>query len=373
MLSARGPAPTKEGAQVMGVVLNKNVLNTSYTGFEYQNNIYKDEDYARERDRAINHNSRDGIYPMTPEEQADERAVNMALLKKFTKSILSMNLTNFSFPVSYSEPRSFLERTADIFNFLAAKYIDMAEDEKDNDKRLLYIATGIAAGFHLYMACKKPWNPVLGETYVGEYANGAIIYGEQTSHHPPISDFEIFGKDNRWKCTGHCQFSIASGIREFDILQNGVFHLTLSDGTEYEWEFPVIQVFGIIYGDRIIRVKGPVYIKDLTHNLKCKIECWPKKDAKTGLTEYSSSTTYASTFDGDDTREKARKEWDGDYAKEFKMGDEVLWNINRDIIPRPKVEPPQDLLLLSDSRYRLDRALLIRNEIAEADKAKVVI
>ena len=373
MLNKRGPAPTKADAKVMGEIYGQAIKNTSYTGFDYQNNLYQDDDYARERDRAINHNSRDGIYPMTPEEQAAEREVNMALLKKFTRSILSMNLTNFSFPVSYSEPRSFLERTADLFNFLATKYIDLANAEQDNDKRLIYIATGIAAGYHLYMACKKPWNPVLGETYVGEYENGAIIYGEQTSHHPPISDFEIYGKDNKWKCTGHCHFSIASGIREFDINQNGIFHLTLSDGTEYEWEFPVIQVFGIIYGDRIIRVKGPVIIKDLTHNLICRVECWPKKDAKKGINEYSSSTTYGFTYEGDDSKQKPRKEFVGDYARSFAMGDEVLWDINTDIIKRPKVEPPEDLLLLSDSRYRLDRALLIRNEIDEADKAKVIV
>jgi len=41
---------------------------------------------------------------------------------------------------------------------------------------------------------KKPFNPLLGETWQAEQANGGCrIFMEQISHHPPISAFEMIG------------------------------------------------------------------------------------------------------------------------------------------------------------------------------------
>lgn len=369
----RGPAPTTDASPVMGEVKDFKIKNCSYAGFPLKNNEYPDADYAHYRDRAINHNCKDGVYPMTPEEQQAERDYNWQMVAKFTKSIFTMNFTTFSWPVFYSEPRSFLERTADLFTFLAQKYIPMAVEATDPDERLLHLATGIAAGFHIYMACKKPWNPVLGETFIGEYQNGAKIYAEQTSHHPPISDFELFGPNGEWHCYGHCKFTIASGMREVDINQTGVFHLEFKDGAAYEWEFPMIQVWGIVYGDRIIGVKGPVVITDLKNNLKCRIETYPRKDTSKGITESKATTTFAFTFKADDTKETLRKKFNGDYCQKFFDGDKVYWDINTDIVPRPKPEAPEELLLPSDCRYRIDRSLLITKELDDADKGKVIV
>jgi len=45
----------------------------------------------------------------------------------------------------------------------------------------------------LYLEMTKPFNPVLGETYQG-FIDGCPIYGEQTSHHPPISSLFFVGR-----------------------------------------------------------------------------------------------------------------------------------------------------------------------------------
>lgn len=363
-LISRGPAPTAETSPVMGEVLGKQIKNCSYADWERKVIECPDEDYAKYRDRAINHNGPYGVFPMTEQEQKEERDYNWAMVAKFTKSIFTMNFTQFSFPVFYSEPRSFLERTADLFTFLAQKYIPQANAATDSNERLLNIATGIAAGFHLYMACKKPWNPVLGETYVGTYENGAKIYGEQTSHHPPVSDFEIIGPNDEWYCHGHCKFTIASGMREVDINQTGIFHLKLKDGTEYQWEFPMIQVWGIVYGDRIIGIKGPVEIKEFKDGketgLVCKLDTSSKKN-----------TVITATITQNGSAVPAKL--DGDYCKEIKQGDKVLWDIKQTIVKRPLGDANEDELLLSDCRFRIDRSLLIQKNLDEADKGKVII
>lgn len=40
---------------------------------------------------------------------------------------------------------------------------------------------------------KKPFNPLLGETYQG-FIDGCPIYGEQISHHPPITSVYMVGR-----------------------------------------------------------------------------------------------------------------------------------------------------------------------------------
>ena len=214
-------------------VIDRVALNTiSYIGFRHEI-IYPDDDYAQERDLAINQSSKDGVKPMTKEEQEIERKASYSLVKKFTMNIFKMDFTCFSFPCIFSEPRSFLERTSDMFTFLANKYIERAQKETNPEDKLLQLAIGIIAGFHLYMKSKKPWNPVLGETYVCRWPNGTTFYGEQTSHHPPTSDFQIFGPNNSWTCTAHTNFTIDSGIFQVDVLQSGLFKLEFTDGNTY--------------------------------------------------------------------------------------------------------------------------------------------
>ena len=371
----RREAPTKDGAKVMGKPNGMSIKNTSYNCISPVSLPYKDDDYSYEIDRAVNHKCKDGVYPMTKEEQDAERAVSWGLVKKFTKNIFTLNFTNFSFPASYSEPKSFLERTADIFVFLAEKYIDQCAEEKDPDMKLLNIAAGIVAGFHIYMQAKKPWNPVLGETYVGKWESGARIYAEQTSHHPPISDWEIFGKDDSWHCHSHCSFTIDSGMREVDINQSGIFHLDFKDGNMYEWEFPVIQVYGIIYGDRIIRVKGPVIIRDMKNNLVCEVQIQPKKDKSKKIDTSVATTVYAFTYEADDYGKKERKVMRGDWTDKLTVDPDntVLWDIKVDRVKRPIVTADREEMLPSDSRFRLDRAFLIQKSTEAADEAKTTI
>ena len=49
---------------------------------------------------------------------------------------------------------------------------------------------------------KKPFNPILGETYQGSLYDGTRLYMEQISHHPPISAWDLEAPDASWRFTG---------------------------------------------------------------------------------------------------------------------------------------------------------------------------
>ena len=400
----------KHQKKEIGQFQGKKYYNASYTGFPKHELNLPDNDYKQDREIAIHNNSKDGVKPMTKAEQDFERKLNWKVIKKFTMEIFKMDVTRFSFPVGYNEPRTFIERSTDLFSFLVQKYIDKVLETPDPVMRFSFLAVGIIAGFHTYLQKKKPWNPVLGETYVGMWNNGVTIYGEQTSHHPPVSNVQVRPDNGRWKIDAQFNFGIDQGVFLVNILQKGLTQLTLDDGTHYEWEFPTISVTGIIKGDRVVRVKGPLVMKDTTHNLEAFINVNPSKASSKNFQKshdhllnmspeevelaMNGSDTSESSISKGASNEKEKVKFPvtaieggirrigeqnflsaihGDYTNVVYINNTKVWDITRDIVQRPIKQVPDDMLLLSDCRYRIDRALLIEGDMKKADKAKLIL
>jgi hypothetical protein len=45
-------------------------------------------------------------------------------------------------------------------------------------------------------------NPILGETFQAKKSDGTSIYLEQTSHHPPTSNFHLIGVNKAYQLFG---------------------------------------------------------------------------------------------------------------------------------------------------------------------------
>lgn len=373
----RAEAPLNAELKPLATVEDKNIYTTSYIGVSKHLISYDNDDYAFERNLALNNWSVDGVVPLSKEEIEAERVENKKLMKEFTKKIMKMDYSNMSVPCSYSEPRSFLERMADFFSYLAGEYLDKAAATKDVEERLKLLSIGIVASLHLYHQTKKPWNPVLGETYSCHFPSGATFFAEQTSHHPPISIFEIFGKENAWKVSGRCDFEVDSSMNHFELKQKGLFVCEFTDGDKYEWEFPNTYVHGLQHGDRYIRVVGKIVIKNNEKMMKAVIKLAPKKDKKLGITDFAYTYIYGGIKKIRGKKEKRTdfiKVFRGDYCKNLLMNDQTIWDINNDKAKRPHQDIEDHKLLLSDSRYRYDRAYLIdKKPMEQADLVKKTV
>jgi len=60
-------------------------------------------------------------------------------------------------------------------------------------------------------------NPILGETYEMFYDDGSKIFLEQTSHHPPISHYIMYGPEENYKYYGFSQFSSSAGLNSLKV------------------------------------------------------------------------------------------------------------------------------------------------------------
>ena len=128
------------------------------------------------------------------EADAGLKAIALGIVREAGKKLFSgqMDLLNMSLPVGLFEPRSYLRKLTDVWAY--PHMLDMAlacyEEGKFVEGMKWIIAFNVAGCHHAFNHMKKPFNPLLGETFQGKYAGtGGTVNLEQISHHPPVSAF----------------------------------------------------------------------------------------------------------------------------------------------------------------------------------------
>lgn len=75
-------------------------------------------------------------------------------------------------------------------NAYAAILLEKSALQKDPIEKLKFSTAFAISKFHLSGSQLKPFNPILGETFQCKILDSKF-YLEQTSHHPPISNFYV--------------------------------------------------------------------------------------------------------------------------------------------------------------------------------------
>lgn len=141
------------------------------------------------------------------------------------KNNIGKDLTKISFPVSFNEPTSMLQRMAEDMEF--SECLDAASMQEDSTKRIAYVAAFAMSNYSSTIGrIAKPFNPLLGETF--EYMRPDKKYryiSEQVSHHPPIS--ACFAQSPTWEYMGCVDAKSKFLGRTFEIRPTGVAHVNL--------------------------------------------------------------------------------------------------------------------------------------------------
>ncbi len=66
------------------------------------------------------------------------------------------------------------------------------------------------AGLYVSIKQLKPFNPLLGETFQGEFEDGSKMFAEHISYHPTISTFYLKGNKDSYNLSAFFDFSTAS-------------------------------------------------------------------------------------------------------------------------------------------------------------------
>mmetsp|Transcript_21576 Transcript_21576/g.39467 ORF Transcript_21576/g.39467 Transcript_21576/m.39467 type:complete len:352 (-) Transcript_21576:28-1083(-) len=316
-------------------------------------------------------------------DEENTRSVVMEIIKSLGRKLMSgsiMDIMRVSRPASISYPMTYLQAAVRDFSFLHLLY--RAAEATDPVTRLQLVLAFVAGGLHINpMICKNkpPLNPILGETYAASMPDGSQIYLEQTSHHPPITHWELISNNGQFRFTGHGQLVAGlSGPNTLYASKKGRNVISFFDGTVIEYDAPSMEISGLVMGERIVNYVGKFNVTDITHQLVCECEFVTKKGMIGSLTSwFKSKTTHPTDFFNIVIRQYSEQNEHevvlarglGSWLEYVAFNDNRLWTI-KDPITADWTPHEVSQRLPSDSSFRPDLKYLRQGNLKQAQIEK---
>ena len=296
-------------------------------------------------------------------------------VKKIGKNIFQgKSIMSISLPIFIFDTRSLLEMWV-WQNGYCSNYLELAGKTKIPLERLKYTTSYAISKFHLCANQQKPFNPILGETFQCKILD-SLFYLEQTSHHPPISNYYVIGKN--YKAYGYNEPEANGGANSFDIGAKGNTNILFSDGDVHSINNPGMCIGGTIIGDRTIKFLGELQIVDKKNDLICVIDFNPdersflnklvtKKETfpdyiKGIITNISNNTKFnkeKNCYEIIDKKKNVLSEVEGEFTSFLNFDGKCFWEFKEGNYPKIY---RQEFTLPSDSYFREDLHFLIKNQ-----------
>jgi len=177
-------------------------------------------------------------------------------LSKFIgKDITSM----ISLPVWIFEPLSFLQIMCEPMQY--AELLQKANESPDPANRMAYLIAWITPGYSCAVRNRKPFNPILGETfeYLSQDDKWKFI-AEQVSHHPPIGVAVVNAKD--WEL--HLEMELKTQFRgnSADVIVLGTNSFQTKHGDYFTWGHLGTTAHNVIIGGMWVDHYGTLEVKN---------------------------------------------------------------------------------------------------------------
>ena len=127
------------------------------------------------------------------------------------------------------------------------------------------------SGLYVCSSQYKPFNPILGETLQGQFSDGTKMYCEHTSHHPPITHFNMEPSDGSYSYFGYYEFTASMSANSLKSGLRGPNNVVFADGQHIRFRTPDWKLGGTVMGDRTIEADGNIFFEDITNNYKACI------------------------------------------------------------------------------------------------------
>ena len=292
------------------------------------------------------------------------------------------------------EPNTVLSRYTKLFSFANTYLLKACNPKLIPYERFKFIIAFLFAG--LYIVCKqlKPFNPFLGETFEGEFPNGAKIYVENVTHTPLVARFLLRYK-KKYEVNGYWDLRVltASLGNEIIIHQKGPINIIFPELNEsYVGHIPFVKAVNTRSEvKRALKFFGSLVLTDPKHNYKAFIEFDHNKNVFHEIKGCTMHYEFPKGYKYD-----VNKEWDfglkfkmendmeinhkktkmndkytiyepitGSFIQHLKIGNDIIWDIEK-ILP-DKIKPVK-YCLPSDGRYREDLIWLYRSYYNNKDE-----
>uniref|UniRef100_A0A7S1L794 Oxysterol-binding protein n=1 Tax=Neobodo designis TaxID=312471 RepID=A0A7S1L794_NEODS len=228
--------------------------------------------------------SKDDDKPVAAEEAdevlaEDNRSLLLQLISANGLS-MGMDLSKVALPTFILEPRSLLEKLSD--TVIHPEILTDIPQKDTPEARMLAVVRWYMSAYHVRpKGTKKPFNPVLGETFSAHFKaaetttckDGITWTAQQVSHHPPVSAF--FARDDAGTVVIQGCFAPKSKFlgNSAASMGGGAFRIYLPQHDEvYYLNWPSVYVRGVLFGTLLMEVAGNVVIACPKNNLTATLD-----------------------------------------------------------------------------------------------------
>ncbi|GAQ44759.1 oxysterol binding protein [Aspergillus niger] len=172
----------------------------------------------------------------------------------FLRKNVGKDLSQISMPVSSNEPLSLLQRAAEVMEY--STLLDRAASASDPVERLINRIRE--------RAIRKPFNPMLGETYeLVREDLGFRFIAEKVSHRPVQLAYQADSKD--WSLTQSPMPTQKFWGKSAEIITEGKMRLTLhTTGEHFSWAQATSFLRNIIAGEKYVEPVGEMVVVNET-------------------------------------------------------------------------------------------------------------
>lgn len=306
----------------------------------------------------------------------------------FLRKNVGKDLSQISMPVSSNEPLSLLQRAAEIMEY--PDVLDKATGCSDAVERLIYVTafaiSALSPNRVRERAIRKPFNPMLGETYeLVREDLGFRFLAEKVSHRPVQLAYQAESKD--WSLTQSPMPTQKFWGKSAEIVTEGVIRLTLhTTGEHFSWSAPTSFLRNIIAGEKYVEPAGELLVFNETTGQKT-VSTFKAGGMFSGRSEDVTSKAFDSY--GKELPLGINGTWSASLRliKQGSLTNTTLWTAGKLVPDAPKhygltsfaatlnevTAIEQGKLPATDSRLRPDQRALEDGDVdrAEAEKVKL--
>lgn len=199
----------------------------------------------------------------------------------FLRKNVGKDLSTISMPVSANEPTSLLQRIVEQCEY--SQLLDTAASHKVPTQRILHVAAFAVSQFSINRAkeraIRKPFNPMLGETYElvrteKEVPGGFRVVVEKVSHRPVR--MAIQADSAHWSLSQSPAPTQKFWGKSVELITDGRVRLVLRlpDGSDelYSWNLATVFLRNVVMGEKYVEPVGSMTVTNETTGAKATIE-----------------------------------------------------------------------------------------------------
>ncbi|ORX94973.1 hypothetical protein K493DRAFT_260922 [Basidiobolus meristosporus CBS 931.73] len=189
----------------------------------------------------------------------------MSILRKN----VGKDLSSVAMPIALNEPLNLLQRLCEELEY--SELLDKASEMDNSIDRLAYIAAFALSAYASTQSRtgRKPFNPLLGETYECVRPDkGFRFISEKVSHHPPV--MACYAESVNFKFWQDSKINSKFWGKSMEMVPFGVVHVELTKhNEEYTYSKPSTWVRNMLAGTRYLEHSGDVRITNQSTKEYC--------------------------------------------------------------------------------------------------------